>query len=287
MPECNYAVISEQNQRTGNEDSFLASCFYPFGSDKPLILLGIADGMGGHEHGADISREALRRMHLVLFEQLAVTPALNCLSLDFEFTTTQIKSALQGALNQTNTYIRRMIVSNKWGKAGSTLVLAALYDNQVWAVNLGDSPLYHYAPATLNLTQVTEDHTVAGVLLRAGVISPEIAKIHEGNGRLEFFIGQEQLPKCVTVHELTLAAQDLLLLCSDGISGVLSLENLQRIIGDAQLKGAAQTSPQLLAETICEAATDLGATDNQTLIIWQHQALAAPSRVLKGNQAYE
>lgn len=62
-----YITRSEINQRAENEDSFLICEFTPNPNQNQLILLAISDGMGGYEHGEDVSREALRKISLILF----------------------------------------------------------------------------------------------------------------------------------------------------------------------------------------------------------------------------
>lgn len=97
------------------------------------------------------------------------------------------------ALEQANAHVRRMVEANKWGKAGSTVVVAAIPGDAAVVANLGGSPLFPYQARSGQLREVTEDHTVAGVLLRAGMITPEMARYHEGRSRLEFYLGGANL----------------------------------------------------------------------------------------------
>jgi protein phosphatase len=159
-----------------------------------------------------------------------------------------------------------MIETNKWEKAGSTLVIAAIFEDQLVVINLGDSPLFHYQSDTRQLTQVTHDHTIAGALLRANVITPEMAKHHEGRSRLEYFIGCDPLPKEATLYHKELRPGDLLLLCSDGVSGSLSAEQIRGILADPA------GNLTLMAARLLQSALAAGETDNQTLILWRHVA---------------
>lgn len=272
MQHPNYVVLSDQNQREDNEDSFLIAKFYPHGAKGPLTLLGIADGMGGHKYGEDVSREALRHTCLSLFEQLSVRSALNSLGTEEAFDVARLGTALLEAVEQTNAYVQRMILANKWGKAGSTIVVVAIYGDAARVVNLGDSPLFHYSVAEQTLKQVTIDHTVAGALMRAGLITPEMARIHEGSDRLEFFIGNEAMPRDAPVHEVSLSPGDLLLLCSDGISSALGLQQLQSVLGEANTASKDVLQLDILAEQLLDASTASGESDNQTLILWRHTA---------------
>jgi protein phosphatase len=261
-----YAVRSAINQREKNEDSFYLGALSPSLRGEPLYLLAIADGMGGHEHGEKASHEALRKLNQSLCESLVTLPRINHSKEPVGSAmpnAATLRTELMNALKLVNDRILQIVASNRWEKAGATLVAALLSDDLVVAVNLGDSPLFHYRAGTL--TQMTEDHNIAGAMLRAGMISSEMARHHEGRSRLEFHLGSKELPATEPVHQFTLKPGDALLLCSDGVSGRLTPQQMAEIIRSAagDLERAAD---QLLA-----AAVAAGETDNQTLILWQHQ----------------
>jgi len=259
-----YVVRSEINQRENNEDSFQVFTLVPAPGRPPVVVLAVADGMGGHAHGEYVSREALHKVSLSLFEQLIAEPAINHLEVVPSIDADTLSQALMNALEQANAHVRRMVEANKWGKAGSTIVVAALLDNTAVVVNLGDSPLFHYQASSRQLTKVTEDHTVAGVLLRAGMITPEMARFHEGRSRLEFYLGGEELPKEAPQHRVVLASGDLLLLCSDGVNGAILQEQIAEILSDSS------GDLERMADRLLQASLQAGETDNQTLILWRH-----------------
>lgn len=259
-----YIVRSETNQRENNEDSFIICDLHMTIGQTKLKILAIADGMGGYAHGELVSQETLRKVSLALFEQLCIVPAINIFINDRTLSNDAILEALWASVEQANAYVRQMVQANKWGKAGSTIVVAAILENMALVVNLGDSPLFHYQASSKNLQKITEDHTVAGVLLRAGKISPEMALHHEGRSRLEFFVGSETLPRKIPVYTLLLAPGDLLLLCTDGVTGILPLELIEANLSDPQ------KSLRAIAEGLIEASRHAGESDNQTLILWRH-----------------
>lgn len=278
-----FVIRTETNGREQNEDSVLALRLLPGLDQPPIFVLAIADGMGGHPHGEKISREALKRLSVLLFEQLSVYPHLNQASSLEAVADTHITNLLWSAMEETNSYLRRIITVNHWGLAGSTIVVALLFKDKVFVGNLGDSPLYHYQHDDRNLRKVTEDHTVAGVLLRNKLISPEMARAHEGRSRLEYFFGREILPSEPPIHQFNLVAGDKLLICSDGVNGKLDESTINTILANdtATLE---QQAEQLLA-----AAREKGETDNQTLILWQHRTLGSPevTRLLPENSNQE
>lgn len=267
-----FFAASETNGRDNNEDSFIIFHVVPAGSQQMLTCLAIADGMGGHEHGEFASSEALRRFSRSLFEQLSLEPALNTLK---EGATPQelLESAVRQAVVDTNAHVRRIIEANNWGQAGCTLVAALMSGDEVIVFNLGDSPLFRYSAVEAELHRITTDHNEAGVLLRAGLITKEMARVHEGRSRLVYFIGMEQLPTDLSLHKISLVPGDRLLLCSDGISGELPEEHLQARIGQAGVP-LVNIAAQLMND-----ARSLGETDNQTIIIWQHPESLVPETV--------
>lgn len=258
----NYVVRSQINQRDNNEDSFLVIPICLGGQASPLYLLAVADGMGGHAHGEHISYQALKKLSLGLFEQLVTLPNLNHLQ-PTALTSQNLVQVLTDALPLVNLYIQKMIQANRWERAGSTLVVALILGNEVVVTNLGDSPLFYMNAAHQTCHQITEEHTVAGMLLRANLISPEMAQVHQGKNQLEFFIGCDHLPEPLPMHRFSLGAQDRLLLCSDGISGSLDLTLLQQLCSNVSL------SLDEIADRLIEAALSAGETDNQTLILWE------------------
>jgi PPM family protein phosphatase len=261
-----YVTRSVINKRDTNEDCYQVLALIPSLEKPPLYLLAIADGMGGHAHGEDVSRETLRKLSLTLAEQLTILPSLSLQPNPLE----PLQSAIAGAVEQANAHIKRMAQVNHWGTAGSTLVLALLQQDTAWVMNLGDSPLFHWQAASGQLIQVTTNHTLANALQKAGIISPEMAEHHSGRNVLELFVGCEQLPDPLPIQSIVLANSDRLFLCSDGISGTLTLSELEEI-----LKHPAPLSE--LADNLLEHATAKGATDNQTLILWQHSPVKLDS----------
>lgn len=263
-PHPDWVVRSEVNRREQNEDSFQVYELLTPAAPGGLKVLAIADGMGGHVYGEQVSREVLRTASRALFEQCVVIPTLNELAAPFTLDTQKISDILWHLLEEANARVQRMVRSNKWGKAGSTLVIAVILNNTLIAANLGDSPLFLYRRGSKSLKKITEDHTVAGVLVRKKMITPDMARFHEGRSRLEFFVGAETLPKHPPVYQCSLSPGDLVLLCSDGISGSLTLDQLENQLS------AASTDLETTATHLIEAALQAQETDNQTLILWRY-----------------
>ncbi|NJR17173.1 MAG: hypothetical protein HC785_16620 [Calothrix sp. CSU_2_0] len=72
-----YVVCSQTNERENNEDSFQVFSLTPTIGQKPITILAVADGMGGHAYGEHVSEQVLRKLSLSLFEQLIIESSLN------------------------------------------------------------------------------------------------------------------------------------------------------------------------------------------------------------------
>lgn len=256
------AIRSETNKRDNNEDSFVVLSFHIGIDGPPITVLAVADGMGGYAHGEVISREALKKYTTTLFRNLAVDHCLNVIS-PRGLTAGAISEAVLAAIEETNSFVVNMISENGWGKAGSTIVTAVIWESWVIAMNLGDSPLFHYQPRTRAFTKITEDHSVAAALARAGVISPDMIQAHEGRSQLQYFLGGTAFPRNYEPIVFRLESDDVLLLCSDGICGKVSEQSLAEIVGQRNLHLG------VIADRLVQASGETGETDNQTLILWR------------------
>lgn len=265
-------VRSEVNGRENQEDSFLTCSFWPSPVGDPIHLLAVADGMGGHQMGEAFSREVLRRLAQGLFERLVIQPRLNQLS---EPAPTLGHDAMAQALLDVvpvvNAFIRKMLEANHIDKAGSTLVAALVQGPDAVLINVGDSPAY-LRPAKGAASLLTQSHGLADMLCRAGVLSSEAAKRHPTRHVLQHYMGAELLPDPLPVVRLDLSLGDVLLLCSDGVSGPLQLGTLDAMLGPQADLGAVGTR-------LLQMAREAGETDNQTLVLWRYEpkAAAAPA----------
>lgn len=266
-------AYSEINQRDGNGDSFIVA---PLSADAydPITLMAIADGMGGHAHGEHVSYETIKRVALSLFEELTLARCLNRFPpapLDESQT---IGAALVGSILQANHHVRRIIETNKWGMAGSTITAAVVHRDTLAAANVGDSPLYHLSAATNQLTRISADHSVTGMLVQAGVIPPELRRTHSTRGRIEHFIGKQEIPVEETLVFVSLSPGDRLLICSDGVVGETDDSEIGDLLSDQS------ASLMLIAQRLSDLAISRGEKDNLTLILWEHSAPHSPIGVV-------
>jgi protein phosphatase len=140
---------------------------------------------------------------------------------------------------------------------GATVVLVLLRDGKAYIVNMGDSRAYLYREHRLK--QLTEDHSIVGILLRHGDITPEEAKKHPARGRLSRYVGMEG-EVYPDVRTLAMKAGDRLLLCSDGLTNMVSDDEIALVLKDC-------SDLQSVCETLVKAANTAGGADNITVIV--------------------
>jgi protein phosphatase len=192
-------LVKDQNQ-----DRFLIREF----SDDS-VLLAVADGAGGGPAGLEASGVVIERLND--FEPDSQTPGDRLVSLMQEadqriFAAVEKEPDLKGM--------------------GSTLTAAFIKGEAVFWAHVGDSRLYLFRGD--ELTQVTEDDTMAGFLLTEGEISREEARVHPGRNFLFDFIGSGEFEE--ETGSLTLHKDDILLLTTDGLHDRVPEEKLASIL---------------------------------------------------------
>lgn len=223
--------------RINNEDAVAIECIAP---DIDLIM--VADGMGGHLGGEIASGMALEiiREHL---KQGDVSPI-----------------AIQKAVEEANQRIFKMSEQKEeCAGMGTTLVLAIVQPTNVLIANVGDSRAYHYQAEPKQLQQVTRDHSIAEELLQTGKLTTETVKTFPLRNVITRAVGTEPTVD-VDFFEVDWLANDMILLCSDGLTEEISDEIL--------LKKAALDKPaQVLCDELVKMARHAGGRDNITILL--------------------
>lgn len=140
---------------------------------------------------------------------------------------------------------------------GAAVVLLLLHDHTAHIAHMGDSRTYLLRQATLQ--QLTEDHTIATVLMRFHEISAEEAVDHPGRYQLSRYIGMtdEVFPD---VNILQLVTGDRLLLCSDGLTSMLNHQQIAHLLQQ-------YNSPESACQSLVAAANAAGGHDNVSVIV--------------------
>jgi len=232
----NFALRTETGKRALNEDRG----HIPSAQDM-LPFIALSDGMGGHAAGEIASRMTIDGM--VRFLKQSTEDAV---------------SALQNGAKRVNFEVFRAAQDNASLRGmGATLVCALLASDNYVVANIGDSRLYHFDGE--QLVQVTVDHSLVQVLLEKGSITPEELKTHPRRNVITRAVGVG-LSVEADIFERAWKQGDMLLLCSDGLSGVLDEE---QIVGLLKLHAPLEN----IAEKLIAAALEAESTDNITVIL--------------------
>jgi protein phosphatase len=237
------------NVRANNEDNFVV--FVPGKNTKTppnivessgngLVML-VADGMGGANAGevaADLAAS------FVIHKFQGKLPEKGN---EGVFLTDIFKDAHAEI-------VRQSVLQQEWRGMGTTLVLIWIRDNSAHIVWCGDSRCYLFRHEQLRL--LTSDHTVVNDYLKRGIITEEFAKKHPKRNILLQVLGDES--GMIRPEYFCTEAQpgDNFLLCSDGLNGMISDEEIEKICNENQ-------NP---AENLLAAALQAGGSDNVTII---------------------
>lgn len=202
-------------------------------------LFAVADGMGGHEAG-----EVASEITVNTLAELAPD------HLDAEGLTAAVEAANYNVLKAPRQGIGR-------DGMGTTLTAAMLEGERLLIAQVGDSRAYLLHNG--HLQQITRDHSLMADLIEAGQITPEEAKIHPNRSVITRAIGSD-IHMRPDIYELNVTAGDRLLLCSDGLSTMVSDHAIQAIM-------RRHANVQQCADELVEAALENGGVDNVTVIV--------------------
>ncbi len=217
-------------------------------SDLPYGLFVVADGVGGLQDGHRASQTVVNTL-AAYFDP--IWPVLTAVS---DQTVKRLRQELKKAVLQASSNIQEL-TSRSDKRMASTVTCAVLLGQALIVANAGDSRTYLYRQKQLE--QVTQDHSLVAWLLQQEHITAEQAINHQYQNVLTNALGASEKPQ-VDLFTQRLFAGDWLLLCSDGIWGTLSDEQLRDYL-------ATGVSPEDLAPELMTAAQDH--TDDLSLVL--------------------
>lgn len=224
--------------RKTNEDSYVFA---------PPELFVVADGMGGHEAG-----EIASGLAVATIEEHVRKYAGNV----------ETAELLLHAISQANQSIFQMAQQKpECSGMGTTVTAVYIEGETVYWGHVGDSRLYLLRER--NLLQLTQDHSLVGELLQSGSITPEEAQVHPHRNILTRAVGATELLQ-VDCGSFTWSPQDQILLCTDGLTGMVSDNDIKNIL--IECSAVAAKVEQLVAMALAE-----GGYDNVTAILVEHE----------------
>ena len=231
-----YGMTDTGRVRPHNEDNFACQDF----GGRSLFV--VADGMGGHDAGEIASKIAVKTICKEVMEQAKHND--------------DPQGLLELVVRLANVEVRK----EGWSRAsnmGTTLSLALVDGDKAYIANVGDSRAYWIENGSI--TQLTEDHSLVAKLVLSGKLTKEEARYHPKSNLLYRSIGTDEIVK-VDTYTVNLKKGGSLLLCTDGLWGELSDEEIQGIF-----------STEKKCEAICagliKRANEHGGKDNITAVV--------------------
>lgn len=230
--------------RSHNEDAVLAQ--------PPLFV--VADGLGGHQAGEVASALAVQtiRDHA---PRRADAPAL----------ARAVRAANREVIRAAREGVGR-------SGMGTTITAALVEGNRVVIAHVGDSRAYLLHGG--EISRLTQDHSMVADMVRRGELTEEQSRIHPNRSIITRALGTDVNMEADT-YEYNLQPGDRLLLCSDGLTGMLEDQQIASLL-------AAYRDPEVTAKALIAAANDAGGGDNISVVVVDIDPAAA--RAANGGQ---
>ena len=233
-----FSMIDVGRKRNTNQD-------YAFVSDQPIgnlpNLLVIADGMGGHKAGDFASRHAVESLVDAIKASEENSP----------------EAMFQEAIQFAN---QKLIEASKQDKSlegmGTTMVVATVMENTLYFANIGDSRMYLL---NKSIKQLSKDHSFVQEMVRLGGINAEDAKNHPDRNLITRAVGVCEKVE-LDFFEYRLKKRDIILMCTDGLSGMVDDEEIYRVVKSSRDVVEA-------VEKLVEKANENGGNDNIGIIL--------------------
>lgn len=216
-------------------------------------LFLVADGMGGHQAG-----EVASALSVVTVEDFLLNTVKRFFCLK-EPDEQNVMKEFQAALQQADARIIEEASHHpELIGMGTTLTMAFAINWRLFVAHAGDSRCYLFSKGKLH--QLTQDHTMVAEMIRLGMLSPTEASRHPVRNVITNVLGGPELGVHVEMHKLDLEPGDVLLLCSDGLNGMVSDARIAELLQD-------EREPQPACERLVAEANANGGRDNISVIV--------------------
>jgi serine/threonine protein phosphatase PrpC len=269
-----FGVTDKGKVRSTNEDQFLiaeltkAMRVWQTSLPEPKVQVGeerahlflVADGMGGHQAGERASAlavAAIENFTLNSFKWFFGTDGIEA---------KKVLAQFQSAFSRADVEIAETAAAHPELRGmGTTVTMAFQLGAQLCVVHAGDSRAYLHRQRELH--QLTRDHTLVADLIRTGVLQPDQAAGHHLRHVITNVIGGPEAGVKVEARALQLQDGDRLLLCSDGLTEMVTDDTIAAILN-------ADRAPEAAATKLLERANEGTAPDNITLVVVGFDAAA-------------
>ena len=246
-----YACSDQGRIRSNNEDNFYISGTIRRNVDQPHMeysgclegnrfLFAVCDGMGGEANGELASLAAVKALQVA--EELSA-----------EEEAMQNVAAANSAVNEVQNELNSF-------HTGTTLAAFSINGTEGQAYNLGDSRVYLFRDGALD--QLTKDHTMASYLVELGILTVEQAEKSPNKNRLTSYLGidSENSVEPYFSERKDLREGDVVLLCSDGLYGMISEEQIRKELSTC-------CPVEDVGKRLIRLALEAGGQDNITVIV--------------------
>ena len=243
-----FGLTDVGRKRKHNEDAFALDV-----SDGLFI---VADGMGGHAAGEVAARITVETISEFIAatrqKEEATWPFKYDHSLDFN------SNRLAIAIEKANERVMAAVAAQPWLKGMGTTVVAGLLNEKILSLaHVGDSRAYLYRGGTLR--RLTDDHSWVHEQVAAGILTEDEAKSHPLKNVVTKALGGGA-SVAPDLQELEFSPRDRFLFCSDGLTTMLSDEEIEDVV-------AGHEDPQELCRALVDLANEKGGVDNITVVV--------------------
>lgn len=230
--------------RLNNEDA----CFVDVG----MGLFIVSDGVGGHAYGDVASRMVVDLLPCIIKRRISEAPDPRT---DDD---PAIGEMLGDSINELSRHVHEWSkeVPESYGM-GATVVVALVTGRHMHIVHMGDSRAYLLRNGVMRL--LTQDHSVVSLLIQHGEITDQQAAVHPARGRLTRYVGMEAAVQSLP-QTLEIQSGDRLMLCTDGLWGMVSSEVLTLIL-------ARHADAEMTCLDLVVAGKKAGGADNLTAVV--------------------
>lgn len=231
--------------RENNEDALYA--------DDKVGVYVLADGMGGHTGGEVASNIAVNIVARILSSSIMIPQKKN------------LEDIIHNAMHSAND----AIISSKKNHIelfdmATTIVISIFHDDVVSYIHLGDSRAYLFRKND-NLIQLTTDDSLVMEMVKQGLINKDDFRSHPLRNIVTRYLGTTNL-EIPEIHQSKVEANDRIILCSDGLTNMLTEEEIRSILSKNTSMGL-----QDLCDLLVDSANTNGGEDNISVIVIQNK----------------
>lgn len=221
---------------------------YYYIEDDKLPIFIVADGMGGHKAGEVASNLAIST--IIRHYESSKQKILNKEMFIPQFLNESVELANDNLIEEASG-------DDELKGMGTTVTMCLILDNEVYIGHVGDSRAYLLRNG--ELSQITQDHSLVGELLRIGSITKDEAVNHPKKNIITRALGSN--PKInVDVFNRELQNDDKIILCTDGLTNMVTEEKILEILLSSEI-------PSAVCSTLVNISNEAGGIDNTTIMI--------------------